>query len=105
MAVDSGYWPLYRFDPRRLERGEHPLVLDSAPPKTDVSSLMAAESRFQATAQQDPERYQALLARASEDIQRRRALYEELALGGNTSPGAAARTGNPAASPGPGGTR
>src|SRR2546430_11724046 len=32
-AVGCGYWPLYRFDPRRAEAGEHPYVLASSPPK------------------------------------------------------------------------
>jgi pyruvate-ferredoxin/flavodoxin oxidoreductase len=33
LAADSGYWPLYRYDPRRAEAGESPLVLDSPPPR------------------------------------------------------------------------
>ena len=32
-AVDSGVWPLYRFDPRRIAQGEPPLKLDSGPAK------------------------------------------------------------------------
>ena len=36
LAAESGYWPLYRFDPRRATRGGQPLVLDSAHPKADV---------------------------------------------------------------------
>ena len=41
LAVESGYWPLYRFDPRRAARGEQPFTLDSAHPKADVSRLLA----------------------------------------------------------------
>ena len=44
LAADSGYWPLYRYDPRRADAGEPPLVLDSPAPKVDVSTLMASES-------------------------------------------------------------
>ena len=93
LAADSGYWPLYRYDPRRTARGEHPLVLDSMPPRSDVGTLMAAESRFQATAQQDPERYGTLVHQATEQIRRRWALYEGLArgespAGGGTGPAA-----------------
>ena len=73
-------------DPRRAAAGESPLVLDSPAPKIDVSKLMAAETRFQLTAQQDPERYRELQARARAQIQRRLALYQELA----TKPGALA---------------
>ena len=79
LATDSGYWPLYHYDPRRAAAGETPLVLDSPAPKIDVSKLMATESRFQLTAQQDPERYRGLVARAQQQIQRRLALYQELA--------------------------
>jgi pyruvate-ferredoxin/flavodoxin oxidoreductase len=79
LAADSGYWPLYHYDPRRVAAGETPLVLDSPAPKIDVSKLMATEARFQLTAQQDPERYRDLVARAQQQIQRRLALYQELA--------------------------
>ena len=79
LAADSGYWPLYHYDPRRAAAGESPLVLDSPAPKIDVSKLMATETRFQLTAQQDPDRYRDLVARAQQQIQRRLALYQELA--------------------------
>ena len=79
LAADSGYWPLYHYDPRRTDRGESPLVLDSPAPKIDVSKLMATETRFQLTAQQDPDRYRDLVSRAQLQIQRRLALYQELA--------------------------
>jgi pyruvate-ferredoxin/flavodoxin oxidoreductase len=81
LAADSGYWPLYRFDPRRAEKGEAPLVLDSPAPKSDVASLMALETRFQATAQHDPEQYAELIDRARRQIVQRTALYQELARG------------------------
>lgn len=76
LATDSGYWPLYRFDPRR---GKHPFVLDSAHPKADVTTLLRDESRFQITAQHDPERYSRLSAEVQRQIARRIARYEEMA--------------------------
>jgi pyruvate-ferredoxin/flavodoxin oxidoreductase len=79
LAADSGYWPLYHYDPRRADLGDSPLVLDSPAPKIDVSKLMATETRFQLTAQQDPDRYRDLVSRAQRQIQRRLALYQELA--------------------------
>jgi pyruvate-ferredoxin/flavodoxin oxidoreductase len=81
LATDSGYWPLYRFDPRRAEAGQPPLVLDSPPPKTDVGTLMALETRFQLTDQQDHAHYEALVDRARHQIAKRAALYHELAKG------------------------
>jgi pyruvate-ferredoxin/flavodoxin oxidoreductase len=79
LAADSGYWPLYHYDPRRADSGESPLVLDSPAPKIGVSKLMATEARFQLTEQQDPDRYRDLAARAQRQIERRLALYHELA--------------------------
>jgi pyruvate-ferredoxin/flavodoxin oxidoreductase len=79
LAAESGYWPLYRFDPRRVESGGHPFVLDSAHPKADVMRLLADESRFQITAQHDAERYRALSADVQRQISRRIALYEDMA--------------------------
>jgi pyruvate-ferredoxin/flavodoxin oxidoreductase len=81
LATDTGYWPLYRYDPRRAATGENPLVLDSPPPKTDVSKLMALETRFQLTAQQDQARYATLVDSARSHIARRLALYHDLARG------------------------
>jgi pyruvate-ferredoxin/flavodoxin oxidoreductase len=79
LATDTGYWPLYRFDPRRAATGEAPLVLDSPPPKSDVGTLMALETRFQLTDQQDHEQYQLLVERARHQIAKRVALYRGLA--------------------------
>ena len=79
LAAESGYWPLYRYDPRRAERNESALVLDSVAPKADVGDLMALEARFQATAQHDRERYTELVEAARARIAKRVALYQELA--------------------------
>ena len=79
LAVDSGYWPLYRFDPRRATSGQPALVLDAATPHADVGELMKLESRFQTTAQHDTVRYDELLARARQQIEGRLSLYRELA--------------------------
>src|SRR3954452_9203322 len=79
MATDTGYWPLYRFDPRRAGTAQPPLVLDSPPPKADVGALMALETRFQLTDQQDHAHYEALVERARHQIAKRAALYHGLA--------------------------
>jgi pyruvate-ferredoxin/flavodoxin oxidoreductase len=80
LAVDSGVWPLYRFDPRRLAAGESPLKLDSAgAPKAKVRDYMKNEGRFRMVELKDPERYQRLLARAERDAASRHSIYEQLA--------------------------
>jgi pyruvate-ferredoxin/flavodoxin oxidoreductase len=79
LAAASGYWPLYRYDPRRAANGEPPLMLDSPDPKEDVATLMAAESRFQLTDKHDHERYTELVNQMQHQIRHRIALYHELA--------------------------
>ncbi len=79
LAVDSGYWPLYRFDPRRLAHGENPLILDSSAPKADVGKFMANETRFRVVEQQNPDRYRHLLTLAQREVALRFGIYEQLA--------------------------
>jgi pyruvate-ferredoxin/flavodoxin oxidoreductase len=78
-AIQSGSWPLYRFDPGRVERGEAPLVLDSGPPKLDIATYMENEARFRMVKLRSPERYAALVEAARDAVKQRRALYEQLA--------------------------
>jgi pyruvate-ferredoxin/flavodoxin oxidoreductase len=79
LAVDSGYWPLYRYDPRRVESGENPLQLDSPAPKTNIGEFVKNETRFRMVEQQNPERFRKLLSDSQEHTTRRVALYAELA--------------------------
>ncbi len=79
LAVDSGTWPLYRFDPRRTEAGQSALQLDSGPPKVPVSKYAANELRFRMIEKSDPARYQELQAAAQADAERRWKLHEQLA--------------------------
>ncbi|GIX45440.1 MAG: pyruvate:ferredoxin (flavodoxin) oxidoreductase [Candidatus Hydrogenedentota bacterium] len=78
LAVDSGYWPLYRFDPRRAAAGESPLKLDSPAPKADLSQFMRNETRFRMVEQMNPERFRMLLEAAKNQVRTRYHLYEEL---------------------------
>jgi pyruvate-ferredoxin/flavodoxin oxidoreductase len=79
LAVDSGVWPLYRFDPRRLASGEPGLILDSAPPKVPVERYMRNENRFRMLERLGPERYHHLLARAQSEAEDRFRVYQYLA--------------------------
>ena len=78
LAVDSGVWPLYRFDPRRLDVGEPPLKLDATPGKTKVQQYMANEGRFRMVELADPARYKQLLKAAERDVAMRQAMYQHL---------------------------
>jgi pyruvate-ferredoxin/flavodoxin oxidoreductase len=79
LAVDSGVWPLYRFDPRRVAAGLPPLQLDSAAPKVPVKDYMRNETRFRMTEKLNPERYKMLLKWAQRSTEQRFAVYEQLA--------------------------
>jgi pyruvate-ferredoxin/flavodoxin oxidoreductase len=79
LAVDSGIWPLYRYDPRRTEQGEPPLQLDGKPGKARPAEYMRNETRFRMVERLDPQRF-AVLADAADLYARQRvALYEQLA--------------------------
>jgi pyruvate-ferredoxin/flavodoxin oxidoreductase len=79
LAVDSGVWPLYRFDPRRAAAGEPPLHLDAAKPKVRPTEYMRNETRFRIAETVDPKRFHELVARAERDAADRYAMYEQLA--------------------------
>jgi pyruvate-ferredoxin/flavodoxin oxidoreductase len=79
LAVESGVWPLYRFDPRRTAQGEPPLHLDSSRPKKPAEAFMRSEGRFTVLQGTDPERFEHLLAEADRAAEARWALYEQLA--------------------------
>jgi pyruvate-ferredoxin/flavodoxin oxidoreductase len=79
LAVNSGIWPLYRYDPRRIDRGEPPLVIDLAPGRTSVEEYMRNETRFRMVEALDADRFHRLAALARVQSARRVSLYEQLA--------------------------
>jgi len=79
LAVDAGYWPLYRYDPRRVTEGQNPLVLESGAPKIDLGKFVRNEARFRMVEQSFPERFKRLLEAAQIEVRQRFAMYETLA--------------------------
>ncbi len=79
LAVDSGVWPLYRFDPRRTAQGLPPMRLDYGPPKARVADYMRNEARFRVVERTDPARFRMFLHDAQEAAQQRYAVYQQLA--------------------------
>ncbi len=79
LAVDSGIWPLYRYDPRRIEAGDPPLQLDSKAPKASVHEYMRNETRFRMVEKINPTRFKELAAAAEDFAKQRVAVYEQLA--------------------------
>ncbi|MBC2600499.1 pyruvate:ferredoxin (flavodoxin) oxidoreductase [Puniceicoccus vermicola] len=78
-AVETGYWPLFRFDPRNKEKGRPILSLDSFEPSGTVGSFMEAENRFKALRRGDPERADSLTAIAQKHADERWKRLEALA--------------------------
>jgi pyruvate-ferredoxin/flavodoxin oxidoreductase len=78
-AVDSGVWPLYRFDPARAAAGEPPLHLDCKPPTISAHDYMKHETRFRIAQKLDPKRYKRLIQTADSEARRRYDLYRQLA--------------------------
>lgn len=67
-AVDTGYWPLYRFNPELQAQGKNPLQLDSKPPKIDFKEFAYNETRYKMLTKSNPEAAAKLIAKAQEDV-------------------------------------
>jgi pyruvate-ferredoxin/flavodoxin oxidoreductase len=79
VAVQSGYWPLFRYHPALAAQGKSPLQLDSRPPSVPIEKYMYNETRFTILKNSDPKAAQELLRLAQEDVDDRWKLYERLA--------------------------
>ena len=60
-AVESGHWPLYRFDPRLIVEGKAPLQMDSKLPTKDIRDYMLRETRYKVIKANDPERFEQMV--------------------------------------------
>lgn len=67
----TGFWPLYRFDPRRADEGKLPLALDSRPPSDALAETLLNEQRFRRLNAQQPEVAEQLWKDATKDLQKR----------------------------------
>ncbi|MDA0268601.1 MAG: pyruvate:ferredoxin (flavodoxin) oxidoreductase [Cyanobacteria bacterium] len=79
LAVESGRWLLYRYDPRRGDQGENPLTLDSRTPKRSLEAALYSENRFKMLLRSQPEAAKTLLAQARQDVSTRWHMYQYLA--------------------------
>jgi pyruvate-ferredoxin/flavodoxin oxidoreductase len=79
LANESGYWPLYRFDPRLRETGKNPFQLDSKAPRVPVKEYMYNENRFRMLTQSKPEVAEELAVLAQENVNERWQMYEQMA--------------------------
>ncbi len=78
-AINSGAWPLYRFDPGRAAAGEPPLHIDADPASIPMRQYMEREARFRMVELRDPDRYERLVAAADQAARDRHDLYAQVA--------------------------
>jgi pyruvate-ferredoxin/flavodoxin oxidoreductase len=79
LAVDSGYWILYRYNPLLAKEGKNPLQLDSKEPKLEYGDFLKNEVRYRTLTQQFPEIAKELFAQAADEAKKRYAAYKKMA--------------------------
>ncbi|HOP61340.1 MAG TPA: pyruvate:ferredoxin (flavodoxin) oxidoreductase [Candidatus Saccharicenans sp.] len=79
LAVDTGYWILYRYNPQLAKEGKNPLILDSKEPKLDYETFLKNEIRYRSVLQDYPEIATQLFAQAKEEARNRFEYYKKLA--------------------------
>ncbi len=78
-AVDSAYWPLFRYNPQLSLEGKNPFVLDSRGPKIPLEEYIYQEARYKMLTKVDPKVARELLQAAQENVNFRWKLYERMA--------------------------
>ncbi|MFH2049907.1 MAG: pyruvate:ferredoxin (flavodoxin) oxidoreductase, partial [bacterium] len=79
MAVKSGHWLLYRYNPDLIDQGKNPLILDSKEPTISFEQYAYSENRYRSLKAKDPERAKRLVELGQVDCNRRWRLYSQLA--------------------------
>ena len=79
LAVETGSWPLYRYNPENIAEGKAPLVLDSKAQTKPLADYMSSETRFQVVKKANPERYENLMNKSEENLKNKRDLLEHMA--------------------------
>jgi pyruvate-ferredoxin/flavodoxin oxidoreductase len=80
-AVESGYWPLYRYNPDLIKEGKNPFILDYKAPKASFRDFLMGEIRYTSLQNQFPEKAEELFAKAEADAKARLEYYKKLAEG------------------------
>jgi pyruvate-ferredoxin/flavodoxin oxidoreductase len=79
LAVQSGYWPLLRYNPDLVKQDKNPFQLDSRAPALPLEKYVYNETRYTMLTHSNPEEAKKLLAEAQEDVRMRWKLYEQMA--------------------------
>lgn len=78
LAVDSGYWPLFRYNPDNVKEGKNPLKLDSKAPKIRLEDYIYKENRYKMLTKFNPDAAKKLLKEAQEEVVSKWQKYERL---------------------------
>ncbi|MDR2338392.1 MAG: pyruvate:ferredoxin (flavodoxin) oxidoreductase [Deltaproteobacteria bacterium] len=79
LAVDSGHWILYRYNPDLIKEGKNPLILDSREPKIPLTDYVYNETRYKVLQKANPNLAQTLIEKAQKDVQDNWKMYSNLA--------------------------
>ena len=79
LAVQTGYWPLFRYHPNLAAEGKNPLTLDSKPPSLPLEKYVYNETRYTQLTQSNEEAAERLLKLAQADVNKRWKMYENWA--------------------------
>ncbi len=80
LAVASGIWPMYRYNPALIDEGKNPLQIDSKDPTVPVEEYAYKETRYRMLMQSDEARAELLMKNAREDVRKRWELYKQMAM-------------------------
>ena len=78
-AVDSGHWPLYRYNPMLSAEGKNPFKLESKAPKIPLKDYAYMETRYKMLTKSHPHEAELLMEHAQEDVKKKFHYYEQLA--------------------------
>jgi pyruvate-ferredoxin/flavodoxin oxidoreductase len=79
LAVASGIWPLFRYNPALADEGKNPLLIDSKDPSVPVEEYAYNETRYRMLLQSDETRAELLMKNANEDVRKRWSYYKQMA--------------------------
>ena len=79
LAVNSGHWPLYRYNPDNVKEGKNPLKLESKAPSIKLDEYIYTETRYKMLQKIDPARSKYLLGLAQAEVNKKWSHYSQLA--------------------------
>ena len=82
LAVESGYWPLYRYNPELIKEGKNPFIFDSKAPDGTLQEFLGGETRFAALEKSFPEESKRLRAKIEGEVTDKYTMFKMMADAG-----------------------